>query len=92
MEDGDRVTFINNAGFLPDHFSADLVRSHLRNNQRAVFVSSPEAVRQIRQAGDDLDERLIAVNLDPGESSQLSVNGIELDCLYISHGYGSITG
>jgi L-ascorbate metabolism protein UlaG (beta-lactamase superfamily) len=74
----------------PDHFSADLVRSHLRNNQLAVFVSSQEAVRQIQQGGDDLDERLIAVNLEPGESSHLSVNGVELDCLYITHGYGSI--
>ncbi len=74
----------------PDHFSADLVRGHLRNNPRAVFVSSPEAIRQIQQGGDELDERLIAVNLARGESSHLSVNGIELDCLYLTHGDESI--
>jgi L-ascorbate metabolism protein UlaG (beta-lactamase superfamily) len=74
----------------PDHFSADLVRSHLRNNQQAVFVSSPQAVRKVKQGGDDFDERLIAVNLEPGESSHLSVNGIELDCLYVTHGDASI--
>jgi L-ascorbate metabolism protein UlaG (beta-lactamase superfamily) len=73
-----------------DHFSADLVRDHLRNNELAVFVSSPEAVRQIKQAGDEFDERLIAVNLERGESSHLSVNGIELDCLYLTHGDASI--
>ena len=73
-----------------DHFSADLVRDHLRNNERAVFVSSPDAVRQIKQLGDEFDERLIAVNLARGESSHLSVNGIDLDCLYITHGIASI--
>ena len=69
-----------------DHFSADLVREHLRNNEIAVFVSSPDAVRQIKRAGDDFDERLISIDLEPGESSHLSVNGVKLDCLYITHG------
>ena len=74
----------------PDHFSADLVRRHLRNNEMAVFVSSPEAVRQIKQAGDDFDGRLIAVDLEPRGSSHLSINGIELDCLHITHGYAAM--
>ncbi len=74
----------------PDHFSADLVRDHLRNNKLAVFVSSPDAVRQIKRMGGEFDERLIPVDLEPGESSHLSVNGIELDCLYITHGDASI--
>ena len=73
-----------------DHFSAELVRSHLRNNQAAVFVSSPDAVRQIEQAGGGFAERMTAVDLDPGESKYLSANGIELDCLYITHGDQSI--
>jgi L-ascorbate metabolism protein UlaG (beta-lactamase superfamily) len=73
-----------------DHFSADLVRDHLRNNEIAVFVSTRDAVRQINQARDDFAERLISVNLELGESSHLSINGIELDCLYISHGDSSI--
>jgi L-ascorbate metabolism protein UlaG (beta-lactamase superfamily) len=73
-----------------DHFSADLVRDHLRNNELAVFVSSPDAVRQIKGMGDEFDERLIPVYLEPGESSHLSVNGIELDCLYFTHGDASV--
>ncbi len=73
-----------------DHFSADLVRQHLRNNELAVFVSTPDAVRQIKRMGGEFDERLIAVDLEPGESSHLSVNGIELDCLYLTHGDASI--
>jgi len=72
-----------------DHFSADLVREYLRNNQKAVFVSTWDAVRRINQTGEEFAERLISVNLEPGESSHLSINGIELDCLYISHGYAS---
>jgi L-ascorbate metabolism protein UlaG (beta-lactamase superfamily) len=73
-----------------DHFSVDLVRDHLRNNPAAVFISSPDAVRRIQRLGDEFDERLIAVNLQPGERSRLSVNGIELDCLYITHGHPSM--
>ena len=45
----------------PDHFSADLVRSHLRNNPRAVFVSSPEAIRQIQQGGEEVSSQPIRV-------------------------------
>jgi L-ascorbate metabolism protein UlaG (beta-lactamase superfamily) len=72
-----------------DHFSPDLVREHLRNNQTAVFVSSPNAVRRIQRIGDEFDDRLIPVPLQPGESSHLTVNGIELDCFYITHGHPS---
>ena len=73
-----------------DHFSADLVRGHLRNNPRAVFVSAPDAVEQINRGGVDFSERLISVDLKLGESAHLSVNGIELDCMYITHGSDSI--
>jgi len=69
-----------------DHFSAELVRDHLRYNESAVFVSSPDAVRQIQRMGEEFDDRLIAVDLGPGESSHLMVNGIALDCLNITHG------
>jgi len=85
----DQIDLVIAATSLPDLFSADLVRAHLRNNELAVFVSSPDAVRQINQARDDFAGRLISVNLEPGESSHLSINGIELDCLYISHGDAS---
>jgi L-ascorbate metabolism protein UlaG (beta-lactamase superfamily) len=74
----------------PDHFSSDLVRAHLRRNEAAVFVSSQAAVRKIARAGDDFADRLIAVDLDYGESTHLTVNGIEIDCLYITHGDSSI--
>ena len=73
-----------------DHFSADLVRDHLGNNQTTAFVSTLGAVRQNQQRGNEFDERLVAVNLQPGERSHLSVNGIELDCLYITHGHPSM--
>ncbi len=69
-----------------DHFSADVVSDHLRSNEMAVLVSSPTVVRQIERLGGDFAERLIPVDLEPGESSHLSINGIELDCLYLAHG------
>ncbi len=74
----------------PDHFSADLVLAHLKNNEMAIFVSSPDAVRQIARVGVDLTERLIQVDLEPGASAHLSFDGIELDCLYLTHGDPSI--
>jgi L-ascorbate metabolism protein UlaG (beta-lactamase superfamily) len=86
----DQIDLVIATHIHPDHFSADLVRSYLRNNQLAVFVSSPEAIRQIQQGRVDFAGRLIAVNLEPGESTHLSVNGIDLDCLYITHGDASI--
>ena len=73
-----------------DHFSADLVRDYLRSSPETVFVSSPQAVRQINNRGAEFKDRLIAVSLDPGESSQLSVKDIELSCFYISHGDGAV--
>ncbi len=72
-----------------DHFTADVVRDHLQNNEVAVLVSTPHVVLQIERLGGDFAGRLIAVDLEPGESSHLSIDGIELDCLYISHGDAS---
>ena len=69
-----------------DHFSANLVREHFRNNEKVVFVSSSDAVRQINRSGDEFVERLVAIDLAQGESLHLSIHGIELDCLYLSHG------
>jgi len=73
-----------------DHFSAKRVDEFLLNNREAVFVSSPDAVKQIMGGGDDFFERLIPVDLDPGESLHLSIKGIELDCIYLTHGDPSI--
>jgi len=73
-----------------DHFSAKLVDEFLLNNKEVVFVSSPDAVKQITGGGDDFYERLIPVDLNPGGRSHLSIKGIELDCIYITHGDPSI--
>jgi L-ascorbate metabolism protein UlaG (beta-lactamase superfamily) len=73
-----------------DHFSATLVGGHLQNNPEAAFVSSQDAVSRLNRAGYDFSERVVGVDLGPGESTRLSINGIELECLYLTHGDDSI--
>jgi L-ascorbate metabolism protein UlaG (beta-lactamase superfamily) len=86
----DQVDLILATHAHPDHFSAELVSRHLRNNPEAVFVSTREAASQIRGAGDDLAARIIPISLETGESQRLTVNDIELECLHLTHGDDSI--
>jgi len=74
----------------PDHFSAELVSRHLRNNPDVVFVSTREAATRVMGAGDDLTARVIPISLETGESQRLTVNDIDLECLHLTHGDDSI--
>lgn len=73
-----------------DHFSAQLVRDHLAVNPDAVFISSPDAVQEIGSQSQAITERLIPVSIRDGESTTLSVGGIDLEFFYITHGDDSI--
>jgi L-ascorbate metabolism protein UlaG (beta-lactamase superfamily) len=70
-----------------DHFSAEKVRSHLENNAEAVFVSARDAANSVDQIA-DVQDRIIPIQLQQraGEKTQLVVNGIGLECIYLSHG------
>lgn len=72
-----------------DHFDAEKVRSHLENNSEAVFVSARDAASAVDQIA-DVGERIIPIQLQQrtGERAQLVVNGIGLECIYLSHGGG----
>ncbi len=70
-----------------DHFSAEKVRSHLENNPEAFFVSPRDAANSVDQIA-DVQERIIPIQLQQraGQRAQLVVNGIGLECIYLSHG------
>jgi L-ascorbate metabolism protein UlaG (beta-lactamase superfamily) len=66
-----------------DHFSAAMVRQYLHICPNTVFVSTTQAASQLPGFG----ERVIAA--DPVEFSPLTleVNGIQVEAIYMSHGY-----
>ncbi len=66
-----------------DHFSAAMVRQYLQTCPTAVFVSTTQAASQLSGFGD----RVIAA--DPVEATpvNLEANGIQVEAIYISHGY-----
>lgn len=70
-----------------DHFSAEKVRSHLENNPKAFFVSPRDAANSVDLIA-DVPERIIPIQLQQraGQRAQLVVNGIGLECIYLSHG------
>jgi L-ascorbate metabolism protein UlaG (beta-lactamase superfamily) len=72
-----------------DHFHPGMVWQHLGNNPQALFVSTREAVDLLprdSEAGDELRERIIPIQLRARERRQLAVNGIGLEIIYLSHG------
>jgi len=68
-----------------DHFSPQGVLEHLQNNPEAVFVSTPNAINQLLALDNRVQARVIAVNPPRNKSQALTVNGIALEALYLSH-------
>jgi L-ascorbate metabolism protein UlaG (beta-lactamase superfamily) len=66
-----------------DHFSAAMIRQHMQNNPNAVFVSTTQAVSQLAEFGD----RVIAVDPVDGAPINVEANGIQVEAIYLSHGY-----
>ena len=66
-----------------DHFSAAMIRQHMQNNPNAVFVSTTQATSQLAEFGD----RVIAVDPVAGTPVQAEANGIQVEAIYLSHGY-----
>jgi L-ascorbate metabolism protein UlaG (beta-lactamase superfamily) len=72
-----------------DHFSSSGVGSHLENNPGAFFVSTESAVASLERNYTDygtIADRVIPIQLEPQTSIQMTVNGIDLEILEISHG------
>ena len=70
-----------------DHFDADVVLSHLKNDPQAVFVSTEQAVDHLRVLSgfDEVQDRVRAIRLGEGERTQLTLNGIGLEIVYLRH-------
>ncbi len=68
-----------------DHFDADIVQMYMENNPNAIFVSTKDAVSQLRSIP-EIEDRLISIDLRDYESTELNVNGIDIEALYLTHG------
>lgn len=66
-----------------DHFSAAMVRQHMQNNPKAIFISTTQAVSQLTEFGD----RVIAMDPVDGVPILAEANDIPVEAIYLSHGY-----
>jgi L-ascorbate metabolism protein UlaG (beta-lactamase superfamily) len=66
-----------------DHFSARMVRQHMQNNSKAVFVSTTQATNKLA----DFRDRVIALDPVAGTPVQAEANGLLVEAIYLSHGY-----
>lgn len=72
-----------------DHFDAEAVKSHLENNRRAVFVSTPQAADQVRAllpSGSKLHKRIHGMLPDEGQYVDFKHRGIKVTALQMHHG------
>lgn len=65
-----------------DHFSADMVRQHMRSNPAAVLVSTSQVAGQLA----DLGNRVISLHATEGRHDRTDVGGIQVEAIYLSHG------
>lgn len=70
----------------PDHFSVGAVTNFLQNNPETILVSPYDAARRIEASASELANPIYSVNITEGERETIALNGIEVECLFISHG------
>jgi L-ascorbate metabolism protein UlaG (beta-lactamase superfamily) len=70
----------------PDHFSADVASGFLQENPETALVSTSQVVRSIEASGIELVNPIYSINIAAGERETITLEGIEIECLYISHG------
>jgi L-ascorbate metabolism protein UlaG (beta-lactamase superfamily) len=70
----------------PDHFSADEVGAFLQNHPETALVSSVQVVREVNANHPELVNPIYSVNISAGEQETITLDGIEVVCLNISHG------
>jgi len=71
-----------------DHFDAQIVGTHLTNNPQAVFVSTRQSVDSLLgdfPGFDEIQDRVVGVDLQKGQSTQLTLKGIDLEIIHIPH-------
>ncbi|MEN8241041.1 MAG: MBL fold metallo-hydrolase [Chloroflexota bacterium] len=82
----DQVDVVLTTHAHPDHFSAAVMSEFLLNNPETVLVSTFQVVEELVEESPDLLNSIYSVDIQRGESEVISLDGIEIECLYISHG------
>jgi L-ascorbate metabolism protein UlaG (beta-lactamase superfamily) len=84
--DGVRLILVTHAH--PDHFSPQSVIRRLRNDSAAVVVGPPQMIAALEAAGattQEIDERIIGVDLNLFDSTELDVAGLGLRAVRLRH-------
>ncbi len=68
-----------------DHINPDMVRQHLKNNSKAIFVSTQQMVKALN----GFTDRCIAFNPTKEKSERKVINGIRIETFYLPHGTNS---
>lgn len=76
-----------------DHYDPVVVGRHLENNPEAIFVSTPDAVEMLLETfpeWEGLEDRVVVVDIGEGESVKMNLKGIDLEVIFLSHGYNAV--
>ena len=73
-----------------DHFSARVMSEFLLNNPETVLVSTYQVNEDLAALDVELENPIYSIDIQEGEMETISLDGIEVDCLYISHGDNSV--
>jgi L-ascorbate metabolism protein UlaG (beta-lactamase superfamily) len=87
----DGVDLILATHYHRDHFDPASVARHLASNESAIFVSTEQAVEQLRQLSPqvkDLDTRVIGLTPEERRVVELRPNDISLSVFLLHHGRG----
>jgi L-ascorbate metabolism protein UlaG (beta-lactamase superfamily) len=71
-----------------DHFDADIMVDHLLNNPEGWFISTDAAV-ELMARDEDYDlvrDRVTGFHLENGDSTTLTISGVDLEIMFFSHG------
>jgi L-ascorbate metabolism protein UlaG (beta-lactamase superfamily) len=78
----DNVDLILSTHNHADHFDAAMIRQHMQNDPKTIFISTTQAVSQL----DDLGDRVIAVDPVAGSPVNVEANGVQVEAIYLNHG------
>lgn len=73
-----------------DHFDPELVLQYLLCNPETEFISTPNSIDAILALDSSVRARLTAIDLNAGESEQLTLADIGIEAVHLSHGMPGI--
>ena len=84
----DDVDLLLATHFHHDHFDSNSVALFLKNNPETMFVSTEqtvEKVKKVNQIYPEIEHQIVKMKLDKDESTQITVNGIDLKIFRTAH-------